>query len=141
MKPTLPVFGQPVFVIEENILTDKVQLAVEGSYFNNLTYFAVSGIFVKKLEYDERFPGDLSKIIINKGMKSENDPTKSLELTMDLSLDIKEQTATTTFSVEAEAQAIAKKLNENQKRICKKLLDAASKAFNSYDEIIAVCKV
>lgn len=140
-KQKLPIFGHPVFVITENTLTDKVQIASEGGYLNSLTYFAANGIMVNKIEYNDKFPGDTSKVVLNKGMKDINNPEKSLELSMDLSQDPSDAKAYTIFTDEADAQAVAKRLNENQKKNAKKLLDAAQKAFNSYDEIIALCKV
>lgn len=134
-------FGEPVWVITENLLTNRVKVAGEFGHLSALTYFAADAIFIKKIEYDEAFPGDLTKVVYNRGMKSEVDETKSLELHVDLSKEERNMNATSVFTDEESAQLVAKKMNENQKANCKKIFDAVAMAYNSYDEIIAACKV
>lgn len=138
-KPKLPVFGQPIWIISENLLSDKVQIAGESGYFNALMYFAADAVLVREISYDDNFPGDLTKVVINKGMKSEKDPAKSLEFRVDLSKDTKDQSSVSYFTDEEEAQATARRMNENQKKNCKKILDAATRLYHEYDEIIASC--
>lgn len=135
-KTKIPVFGQPVFVISENPLEERVTIVGERGLLNTLVYFAVEGILVKKLEYE----GDnLNKVVINKGMVVEGDESKSMELHLDLEKNFaREADSTTLFVDEADAQTVARKMNENQKKQCKKLLDLATKAYNEYDSIIAL---
>jgi hypothetical protein len=131
----VPVFGQPVFVISESPLEERVTIVGERGLLNTLVYFAVDGIFVKKLEYAD---DKMTKVVINKGMVDESEEKKSLEIHMDLERNFsKDPDSTTIFVDEIEAQAMARKMNENQKKNCKKLLDLATKAYNTYDEIIA----
>jgi hypothetical protein len=135
----VPVLGQPVFVISENSLEERVTIAGERGLLNSLVYFAHDGILVKKLGYAD---DKLKKIIINEGMVTEDDEKKSLELHMDLEKNFsRDPDATTIFVDEVDAAAVARKMNENQKKQCKKLLDLATKAYNTYDEIIAACTV
>jgi hypothetical protein len=57
---------------------------------------------------------------------------------MDLEKNFSRDPDTTTiFTDEEEAQTYARKMNENQKKNCKKLLDLATKAYNEYDNINA----
>ena len=136
-SPKLPILGQPIFVINEYNLSEKVTIAGEFGFTNNLVYFAADGILVKKLEYED---DSMKRVIINKGMHLEGDDSKDLEIRIDLTKDIPEETATI-FVDEVEAQAKAKKMNENQKKSCKKLVDAIAKSYNEYDNIIAACSV
>lgn len=139
-EPQIPTLGQPVFVIVDNPLEDRVSIAGERGLLNALVYFAVDAILVRSLGYlDET----LRRIIINKGMKDEHDPEKSLEIVLDLDKNFArgEVTPSTIFVSEAEAQAVARKANENQKKSCKKLLDLVTSAFNEYDRVIEACKI
>lgn len=135
----IPILGQPVFTLSDNSLEERVTIVGERGLLNSLVYFAVDAILVKKLEYaDEK----MNKVIINRGMTAEGDDTVSLEIHMDLEKNFsREADATTIFVDESEAQAVARKMNENQKKNCKKLLDIATKAYNEYDAIIAACSV
>ena len=133
----VPILGQPVFVISENSLEDKVTIVGERGLLNSLVYFAHDGIIVRS----QRFEDDkLRKIVINEGMVTEGEERTSLELHLDLDRNFsKDPDSTTIFVNEADAAAVARKMNENQKKQCKKLLDLATKAYNSYDDIIAAC--
>lgn len=131
----IPIFGQPVYIITESRLEDKVQMAGKGGYLGTLTYFAVNAILVSSLNWaDETF----TKVIINRDMVAEDGKT-SLELRMDLTKPSED--AVGVFINEAKAQEIAKKMNIAQKGKCSELLDIATKAFNKYDDIIAACAV
>jgi len=135
----VPVLGQPVFVITENPLEDKVSIVGERGFLNNLVYYAADAIMVKALAYADE---QMTKVVINKGMHLEGDESKSLEIHMDLQRNTgRDNDSTTIFVDEFEAQAIARKLNENQKKNCKKLLDLATKAYNEYDVLISLCTV
>jgi hypothetical protein len=136
----LPVFGKPIFTISENPLEDRVQIAGERGFLNTLTYFAVDATFVKKLEFDEKYPGDLNRVIINRGMVSENSEEKSVEFRMNLAKEDRDPSATTIFTNEEEANIVCAKLNENAKKQVKKLLDLTTVAYNEYDKVIAICK-
>lgn len=133
----VPILGQPVFVITENSLEEKVTIVGERGLLNSLVYFAHEGILVKKLGYAD---DKLRKIIINEGMVTEDDDRKSLEIHLDLDKNFgRDPDATTVFVDESIAASVARKMNENQKKQCKKLLDLATKAYNTYDDIIALC--
>jgi hypothetical protein len=141
-NPQMPTLGQPVWIITENSLEDKVTIVGERGLLNSLVYFAADAIIVRSLGYELKNNDNLSKIIINEGMVDQEDPKKSLEIHMDLAKNFAtEPTALTVFVNEEVAQNVAIKLNQNQKGKCKLLLDLANKAYNTYDDIIAACKV
>lgn len=137
--PKLPVFGQPIFIISENPLEERVTVVGERGLLNTLVYFAVDAVMVEKIGYLDK---KMNKIIINEGMHAEGDETKSLEVVMDYEKNFsKDPDCATIFVDEVEAQLVARKFNENQKKQCKKLLDLATKAYNEYDTIISLCTV
>ena len=137
--PKLPTLGQPVFVISENPLEERVTVVGERGLLNNLVYFAVDSIKANKLEYAD---DTMKKIIINRDMVTNDEEKKSLELHVDLEKNSnREPDLSTVFFDEIDAQLIARKANENQKKSCRKLLDLATKAFNEYDTIIGLCSV
>ena len=138
---SMPVLGSPVFRISENLLTDKVSLSDSGGLLNALVYFAVDGVLVKKEEYED---DKMNVVIINKGMVDEENDHKSLEIRYDLNKNDDRKQSSPSVSIyvdEADAQLVAKKLNENQKINAKKLMELAIKVYNSYDQIIAACVV
>lgn len=130
----LPVFGQPIFVITENQLSDRVQLIGERGILNTLTYFAANAIMVNKIEFED---AKMRKVIINKDMVDENDQTVSLEIRIDLGKEKEDHL--TTFVDETEAQKVAKQMNINQQKQCKKLVDVVNLGYNEYEKIIAAC--
>lgn len=134
----LPQFGKPIFIITENRLEEELQIAVgDRSYLNALTYFATDAVLVKKLEYDENHAGNLDKVIINRGMVSEQDENKSLEYRMDLSKE-PSKGPNGIFIDEDDANVIVEALNKNQKAMCRKAIDIMMAADHKYDEIIAI---
>lgn len=135
----VPVLGQPVFVISENDLDNKIGLSDGRGYFTGLRYFAHDAILVKGQRYTD---DTMNKIVINEGMVDEADEKKSLELVIDLERNFtKTKDATTVFFDEEDAVACAAEMNKNQRTQCKKLADLAVKALNTYDDIIAACKI
>ena len=139
LNQKLPVFGQPIWIIAEEPLEEKVQIAGERGYLNSLVYFAANAILVKKLEYEGN---SLTKIVINRDMHVEGDEKAPLEIHMDLEKNFSKEPGPATIFVDEEtAQSVAAALNKNQKKQCEKLMNLAIKAVNEYDNIIAACKV
>lgn len=132
-EQVIPVFGQPIFRISENLLSDRVKLSGELGLRNGLTYFAHDAIMVMSLKYEDQ---NMKKVIINEGMVSEDDNSKSLEIHIDL-----RSKEVTYFVNEADAMREAKQMNINQQKYCKQLVDAAVMEFNEYDKIIAACTI
>jgi hypothetical protein len=134
-KQEIPILGKPFFIIERNSMSDRVQLAGKDGYLNELTYFAANGIKTMSLEYQD---DKMEKIIINKGMKESADPdSKSLSFVYDINKDPEDSYSI--FVNEADAQAIARRMNEDQKKKCKKMVDEVAKCYHEYDAVIALC--
>jgi predicted NACHT family NTPase len=133
----VPVLGQPVFVIIEGTLDKKVGIVDDYGFATTLRYFAHDAILVRSQRYTD---DSLRKIVINEGMKSAEDETKSLELLLDLDKNFsRENDGNTIFIDESDAAAVAKKMNENEKKKCGKIRDSVNKAYNTYDDVIAAC--
>jgi hypothetical protein len=135
-KPKLPILGQPVFKISENSFDERVQLIGERGFLNSLTYFAADAIMVKKLEYET---DKMDIVIINKDMVDSENPDKKIEIKIDLKREKEDHL--TIFVDEIEAQRVAKQMNINQQKQCKKLVDAVNIVYNEYDKVIALCSV
>ena len=134
----LPVFGQPVFRIVEDNLSNRVAVSSGGFHMNALVYFAVDAVLVKKLEFEG---SSLTRVIINQGMVEENNPDKSLEIRYDVEKNGSRGADSQTIFVDEElANQIAAKMNRNQKAQCGKMVDEITEAFNEYDKIIAICE-
>ena len=135
----VPTLGQPVFVISENSLDERLGIADGRGYFQGLMYFAHNAIIVKKLGY---IGDSLTKIVINEDMVASDDTKKSLEVRVDLEKNFSKQSdATTVFFNEADAAACAEQMNINQRKNCKKISDLIVKGLSTYDDIIAACKL
>ena len=133
-KQELPILGKPIFIITQNSMSEKVQIANDG-YLNELIYFAVNGVKVMALEYAD---GTTEKVIINKGMKESQEPdAKSLQFLFDPNKEPEDSYGI--FVDEAAAQRIAERMNKTQKGKCKKMLDELTKCFHEYDGVIALC--
>ena len=133
-KQELPILGKAVFRITQNSMSEKVQIATDG-YLNDLIYFAVNGVKVLGLEYED---DTMDKVIINKGMKESKEPdAKSLEFKFDPNKEPEDSYGI--FTNEADAQRIAERMNKSQKTKCKKMVDEVTKCFHEYDNVIALC--
>jgi hypothetical protein len=134
-KNPMPVMGQPVFIIVRNSMSEKVQVARENGFLNELVYYAANGIMVLSMEYTD---DKMTKILINKGMKeSKEEDAKSLAFEYNLMQG--DRDVYSVFVNEADAQAIARQMNEAQRKTCKGILDAVTKCFHEYEPIIALC--
>jgi len=135
-KPKLPILGQPIFIITENSLDKKVAISGTVGVLNSLTYFAADAIQVLKLEYAD---DSMERVIINRDMVNEENPDQKLEFIIDLKNN--KGDLTTKFIDEREAQDVAKQMNINQQKQCKKLVDMITHAYHEYDNVIAACTV
>lgn len=137
-SPEIPVFGQPVFKISENPLSNRVSVMGESGYTNSLVYYAVDAVKVLKLEYADE---TLKKIIINKGMVDPNDETKSLEIRYDVEKNFsRDNDAASIFVDEEAANLVAARLNKSRKAICEQMSNAIIRGISEYDKIIAICE-
>lgn len=136
-KQPMPILGEPIFLIARENMSERIQIASDGGYLNELTYFAVNAIMVVGLEYvDEK----MDKVIINKGMKESKEPdAKSLQFTYDLNKE--PENAYDLFVNEDLAQKIAERMNKTQKAVAKKMSDEILKCLHEYDNVIALCTV
>jgi len=129
----MPVMGQPVWVISEQPLDERISVVGERGILNTLVYFAPDAIMVVKMDFEDE---TMTKLVINQGLKHKDDETKSLEVRLDIrKASEKEPDGTSVFADEDEANAVAIRLNENQKKQAKKLFDLFGKAYNEYDQI------
>ena len=134
-KQPIPILGEPIWIIAQNSMSERIQIASSEGYLNELVYYAVNGIKTLSLEYDE---DNTEKIIINKGLKESKEPgAKSLEFTYDTTKEPEDPYSV--FVIEATAQRIAEKMNKNQKNKCKKMLDELTKCYHEYDPVISLC--
>jgi hypothetical protein len=134
-KNPMPEMGKPIFIIVRNSMSEKIQIARENGFLNELVYYAVNGIMVMSLEYTD---DKMTKVLINKGMKeSKEEDAKSLAFEYDLVQN--DRNVYSQFVNEADAQTIARQMNEAQRKICKGLVDAVTKCFHEYEPIIALC--
>lgn len=134
----VPVFGQPVYQIVENNLSNVVKIIGEYGHTNSLVYYAVNAIKVMKLEYADE---TLKKIVINRDMVSTEEEPRSLEIRLDIEKNFNgPQDAATTFVDEEAANLVAARLNKARKSECLKLADAINRGLSEYDKIIAICE-
>ena len=134
-KNPMPEMGKPIFIIVRNSMSEKIQIARENGFLNELVYYAADGIMVMSLEYTD---DKMNKVLINKGLKESAEPdAKSLAFEYDLNKN--ERDVYSLFVNEADAQAIARQMNEAQRKICKGLVDAVTKCYHEYEPIIALC--
>jgi hypothetical protein len=134
-KNPMPEMGKPIFIIARNSMSEKIQVARENGFLNELVYYAANGIMVMSLEYTD---DKMTKVLINKGMKESDEPDAK-SLAFEYNLMQTDRDVYSLFVNESDAQAIARQMNEAQRKICKGLVDAVTKCFHEYEPIIALC--
>jgi hypothetical protein len=83
------------------------------------------------MEYEDE---DMKNILINGGTDNE------IQIKVSDLVDGKEKNSYSTFVDIAEANAVAKRMNEVQKQNCKSILDMVTTVYHEYDNVILALK-